>query len=99
MASDPENGSVSIEGFNLRYTPNSGLYRGDDAFTYEVSDESKVHSITTVNVEVTSLENGSYSFTETYEGGEFDLGQWRHYSAEEGFSCRHRSWFYIPYIR
>jgi hypothetical protein len=51
IISDPLDGTVSISGNNIVYTPNNG-YSGNDSFTYEISDLTGVTSIAVVTVTV-----------------------------------------------
>ena len=60
VLANPANGSLSGNAPNLSYTANSGFV-GQDSFTFNVSDGSSISETASVNINVTSTQNGAYS--------------------------------------
>ena len=57
IASDPSNGSASLSGNTVTYTPSSN-YSGTDSFTFTVSDGSATSSAATVSIAVIPQASG-----------------------------------------
>ena len=60
VLANPSNGSLSGSAPNLSYSPNSGFV-GQDSFTFNVNDGSTTSETASVNINVTSTQNGAYS--------------------------------------
>ena len=53
LVDNPSNGTVSVEGNKVTYTPNSN-YNGTDTFTYKANDGSVDSNVSTVTITVTN---------------------------------------------
>ena len=69
--SDPENGTISQEGSNLRYTPNENFY-GTDIFTYEITDGNEGSATATVTITVNKVNQSPIANDDTAEVTEND---------------------------
>ena len=54
LASNPSNGTTSLSGNVVTYTPVAN-YNGSDSFTFTVSDGEDISSAATVNISVTAV--------------------------------------------
>ena len=55
--SDPSDGSISVDGAVVRYTPNTTFF-GEDTFTYQITDKSGDSSTATVRITVLEDSDG-----------------------------------------
>ncbi len=79
----PQKGSVTFDGTNFNYEPDA-YETGADSFEYRIVAGSVTSSPAEVNVQIDPLTSGTFSFTENYSGGDYDLTGWESYSSSYG---------------
>ena len=69
IASAPSNGSASLSGNTVTYTPTSN-YSGSDSFTFTVSDGSATSSAATVSITVNAVNDAPTATAQSVSGNE-----------------------------
>ena len=69
IASGPSNGSTSLSGNTVTYTPSSG-YNGSDSFTFTVSDGTVTSSAATVSITVNAVNDAPTATAQSVTGNE-----------------------------
>lgn len=70
LRSDPQNGSVSLDGAIATYTPNADYY-GTDSFNYSVNDGTSESNTSAVNITINGLPE-----KHTYDLSNHDYDEW-----------------------
>lgn len=82
----PQKGTVTLNGTSFNYEPDP-YQSGSDRFEYRIRSQGVTSSPAEVAIQMDPFTPGSYSFTESFVGGDYDLTGWTSYASHFGHAA------------